>query len=213
MLGLPGAGKGTQAKRLAAANGVPHIATGDIFRQAVADRTPLGLEVQAIMARGQYVPDTLTIDIVRERLAHADARAGFVLDGFPRTAAQAQALDAFLTAAGTPLDHAVLLEVDAETVIRRVSGRRICPSCGAIYHVDTDPPGPEGACRRCGATVTQRPDDSEAVQRRRVDVYQRETAPLIPFYQTAGRLLRVAGEGAPDAVAARLAAALRGAKA
>ena len=162
------------------------------------------------MARGQYVPDAVTIGIVRERLEQPDARLGFVLDGFPRTAPQAEALDALLDPAGTALEHAVLLEADAETVVRRLSGRRVCPSCGAIYQVDTDPPGPGGACRRCGATVVQRADDQEEVQRRRVDVYQRETAPLIPFYDGQGKLLRVSGTGTPDEVAGRLAAALEG---
>ena len=208
MLGLPGAGKGTQAKRLAAARRVPHVATGDIFRQAMADGTPLGRQVQEIVARGAYVPDRLTIEIVRERLAQDDARAGFVLDGFPRTAPQADALDTLLAARGTGLDHAILLEMDAEAVIRRLSGRRVCPQCGAIYHVETDPPGPDGACPRCGAAVVQRPDDQADVQRRRVEVYERETAPLVPFYAAQGRLLRLSGAGAPDDVTARITRAL-----
>lgn len=208
MLGLPGAGKGTQAKRLAAGGGVPHVATGDIFRQAMADGTPLGREVQAIVARGAYVPDSLTIEIVRERLAQADAGTGFVLDGFPRTAPQAEALDELLAAQGRALEHALLLEMDVEAVIRRLSGRRVCPQCGAIYHVETDPPGADGACRRCGATVVQRPDDQADVQRRRVEVYEKETSPLIPFYAAQGKLVAVSGSGNTDEVAGRIAGRL-----
>jgi adenylate kinase len=209
MLGLPGAGKGTQARRLAEANAVPHVATGDIFRQAMADGSPLGQQVQAVVSRGELVPDALTVAIIRERLARPDAGGGFVLDGFPRTRPQAESLDALLDG-GAALEHAVYLEVDVEAVVGRLAGRRVCPRCAATYHVETDPPGPGGTCLRCGATVEQRADDRPEAQRRRVQAYQRDTAPLLPYYAAQAKLVRVVGTGAPDAVAARITAALGG---
>lgn len=191
LLGLPGAGKGTQAALLAGVAGVPHVATGSIFRQAVADGTPLGLQVQAVMERGGLVPDTLTIAIVRDRLAREDCRGGFVLDGFPRTLAQGESLDASLAAMGQELTRAVHLDIAEERAIARLAGRRTCTHCGATYHIEADPPAPGGRCRRCGNIVIQRADDAEDAQRRRIEAYRRDTEPLLAYYDRQGKLVRV----------------------
>lgn len=211
LLGLPGAGKGTQAARLAEVLGVPHVATGDMFREAMAAGTPVGLQVKAVVEAGAYVPDGLTIALVEERLRQPDCAPGFVLDGFPRTVGQAEALDRLLGRAAARLDRVLLLDVPEAVVLARLTGRRTCPACGATYHMASAPPGPGGACLRCGATVVQRADDREDVQRRRLETYRTLTEPLVPFYAAAGRLVRVSGEGAVDAVAARLRAAAVGA--
>ena len=214
LLGLPGAGKGTQAALLAEKAGIPHVATGNIFRAAMSKGTPLGLQVKAIVDSGALVPDALTIAIVRERLAEPDCKRGFVLDGFPRTVPQAEALDEILTAAGSPLERAIYIDVPEERVVARLAGRRTCPHCGATYHVQTDPPNADGTCRRCGHAVTQRADDAEDAQRRRVQAYRRDTEPLLPYYDRTGKLARVPGEGAVSEVAIRvLAAATPGATA
>lgn len=210
LLGLPGAGKGTQAAILAASGGVPHIGTGDMFRQAVAQGTELGQRVQDIMRRGALVPDDLTSAIVRQRLAAEDCGAGFVLDGFPRTVAQAEALDQMLGERGRRLDGAVLLVADVDTVVQRLSGRRVCPQCGATYHLQTDPPADGGLCRRCGQPVTQRADDTEKAQRQRIAVYDEATAPLIGFYQDQGKLWRCDGMGEVPTVTTRLRDLLAG---
>ncbi len=211
LLGLPGAGKGTQAALLASSAGVPHVATGNIFRQAMTAGTPLGLQVREIVERGGLVPDQLTVAIVRQRLMEADAARGFVLDGFPRTVPQALALDAMLRGMAAPLERAVLLQMTADEAVARLAGRRVCPRCGATYHLQAAPPAPDGTCPRCGAAVEQRADDREEVQRRRVEAYEGETAPLVPHYEAAGRLLRVPAGGDVADVAARLRAALAGA--
>ncbi len=213
LLGLPGAGKGTQAALLAEIAGIPHIATGNMFRAAMSAGTPLGLQVKAIVDSGALVPDALTIAIVRERLAEPDCEPGFVLDGFPRTVPQAEALDEMLTAARTPLERALYIEVPEDRVVARLAGRRACPACGATYHVETDPPKADGTCRRCGHAVTQRADDSEEAQRRRVQAYRRDTEPLLPYYARQGKLVRVPGEGAVREVSARVLAAVPGAAA
>ena len=210
LLGLPGAGKGTQAVALAARGGVPHVATGNIFRQAIADRSALGLQVQAIYDAGALVPDALTIALVRDRLARSDSAAGFVLDGFPRTVPQASALDEMLEAQGHPLEVAIHLHVPAALVLGRLVGRRWCPNCGAVYHVESDPPASGDACRRCGTAVVQRADDREEVQRRRLEAYRAETEPLLPYYAAAGKLVTVDGAGSVQDVAARLQAAVQG---
>jgi adenylate kinase len=210
LLGPPGAGKGTQAALLAGAAGVAHVATGDIFRRAVAEDSPLGRQVRGILERGDLVPDELTVSLIRGRLEQPDCAAGFVLDGFPRTLAQAAALDGLLAASGTALDAAIALEVTDEVVLRRLSGRRVCPACGATYHVDTDPPGPGGVCRACGAVVRQRDDDREETVQRRLQVYHRDTAPILGYYAERGLLLRVVGEGTVPEVAARVRAAAQG---
>ncbi len=207
LLGLPGAGKGTQAALLAAHAGVPHIATGNIFRAAMAAGTPLGQQVKAIVDAGALVPDALTIAIVRERLLEPDCASGFVLDGFPRTVPQAVALDEQLRELGQDVERAIYIDVSEDRVVSRLAGRRTCPECGATYHVATDPPNSDGTCRRCGHMVVQRADDTEAVQRRRVDAYRRDTEPLLPYYQRQGKLVRIPGEGAVADVAGSVAAA------
>ena len=201
LLGPPGAGKGTQAARLAASARIAHVATGDMFRQAVAAGSDLGARVRDVMERGALVPDDLTVAVVRQRLGAGDCGPGFVLDGFPRTLPQAEALDGLLAEIERPLDAAIALEVPDAVVLRRLAGRRVCPRCGATYHVDTDPPGEGGVCRRCGEVVAQRGDDQEETQRRRLEVYQRDTAPLLGYYAAQGRLVAVGGDGPVDVVA------------
>jgi adenylate kinase len=207
-LGPPGSGKGTQAARLAAAAGVPHIATGDIFRRHVQEGTPLGVTARRYMDRGENVPDDLTIAMVRERLAEPDASAGFVLDGFPRTLPQAEALDALLAELGQALGHAVYLRVDDEEVVGRLSGRRTCPSCGAVYHLKSQPPRRPDRCDACGAELRQRDDDREEVVRRRLAVYRAQTLPLLPYYAAQGKLREIDGHRPVEAVAAAVRAAV-----
>lgn len=209
LLGPPGAGKGTQAVRLAEKAGVPHISTGDMFRQAVREGTPLGREAKAYMDRGALVPDEVTIGIVRERLAKDDAAKGFVFDGFPRTTVQAEALDRILAELERPLEAVVNLVVPDEEIVRRLAGRRVCPQCGATYHVAFNPPAEPGRCDRCGAELVQRHDDREETVRERLGVYHRQTAPLVDYYREAGLLVQVDGTGDVDAVTASVLEALR----
>lgn len=207
-LGPPGAGKGTQAGRLAQRLGVPHVSTGDIFRAAIAAGTPMGELARPYVESGRYVPDEIVVGIVRERLEAPDCAAGFVLDGFPRTVGQAEALDGLLAERGTPLDAVVHLVVADETVVRRLTGRRVCPRCGAIYHVDADAAAAAGRCARCGAALVQRDDDREDVVRRRLAVYREQTRPLVEYYRGRGLLRDVDGEGGVDEVARRIEQAL-----
>ncbi|MCL6521240.1 MAG: adenylate kinase [Firmicutes bacterium] len=207
-LGPPGAGKGTQAAILARELGIPQISTGDMFRAAVRDQTPLGREAQRYMEAGQLVPDEVTIGIVEERLRADDCREGFILDGFPRTVAQAEALDRILAAAGRPLERAVEFVIGEEEVVRRLAGRRTCPRCGAVYNVYTQPPQREGRCDRCGEPLVQREDDREETVRARLAVYRRQTAPLVDFYEAGGRLVRIDASRAPGEVTAALKEAL-----
>jgi adenylate kinase len=193
--GAPGAGKGTMASRAAAAYGLPHISTGDIFRQAMKDGTPLGLKVKAVIESGGLVSDALTIDLVRERLARDDARRGWLLDGFPRTIAQAEALASF-----NPEDHVINLEVSDDKVIERLSGRRMCPTCGRIYHVSFMPPKAPGLCDDDGGALYTRPDDREESVRVRLDNYRTQTVPLVDFYRTRLTLVPIDGEGDADTV-------------
>jgi adenylate kinase len=201
-LGPPGAGKGTQAERLAAALGVPRVATGDIFRQAVREGTPLGRQAKEYMDRGALVPDDVTVGIVRERLAQPDCAAGFVLDGFPRTLPQAEALDRILGELGRPVQHAVLLTVPDEEIVRRAAGRRVCPRCGATYHLVSSPPRVDERCDACGEALVLRDDDREETVRSRLEVYRRQTEPLAAYYRQRGLLRPVDGTGPIDAVEA-----------
>ncbi|MDI3316675.1 MAG: adenylate kinase [Bacillota bacterium] len=207
-LGPPGAGKGTQAAVLAREMGIPQVSTGDMFRAAVRDQTPLGREAQRYMEAGELVPDEVTIGIVEERLRARDCQNGFILDGFPRTVAQAEALDRILSAMGRPLDRAVEFRVDEEEVVRRLAGRRSCPQCGAVYNVHTQPPRQAGVCDRCGSQLVQREDDREETVRARLAVYRTQTAPLIGFYEQSGRLVRIDAARRPDEVTAELKEAL-----
>lgn len=200
LLGPPGAGKGTQAARLAEKLKIPHISTGDMFRRAMAEGTPLGLVAKSYVERGQLVPDDVTIGLVRERLGAEDCAAGFLLDGFPRTVAQADALEKILRELGRPLDRAVNLVVPDEKLIERAVGRRVCPNCGATYHVVYNPPRQEGICDVCGHPLRQRDDDREETVRRRLEVYYLQTEPLIKYYERAGLLENVNGDQDMDSV-------------
>ena len=212
LLGAPGSGKGTQAHRLAERSGIPQISTGDLLRAAVARGTPLGLQAKAAMESGGLVDDALVLGMIRERLAEPDARAGFILDGFPRNLVQAAALDGLLAELGQPLDAVVQLEVDPAELVRRISGRRSCADCGRVFNVLTSPP-PSGAAAVCPKTgaphrLIQRPDDNEATVAERLRVYEEKTRPLIAFYQSRGLLRVIEAEGGLDAVTQRLAQAL-----
>ena len=208
-LGAPGAGKGTQARRLAAASGVPQVATGDMLREAVAAGTPLGHEAKRYMGSGALVPDEVVIGLVDERLARPDARGGYVLDGFPRTVAQAEALDALLRRRGQDLDRVIFFDVSREELLRRLTGRRICRQCGTAFHLVSAPPKVAGRCDQCGGELYQREDDAEGTVARRLDVYETQTAPLLDYYRTRGLLVRVGGEGPVDRVAVEIQKAVR----
>jgi len=210
LLGAPGAGKGTQADLLSKKFGVPHIATGDMFRAAKAARTPLGLLAQQYMDKGALVPDDVTIGIVEKRLNQPDAERGYVLDGFPRTEPQAAALDALLARLSQQLDAVVELAVSRAELLRRLTGRRVCPNCGRNYHIEFAPPAKAGVCDRCGHALEQRGDDSEATVARRLDVYEDSTRPLVAYYEKKGLLHRVDGTRPVDEVSAAVAAAARG---
>jgi adenylate kinase len=201
-LGAPGAGKGTQARQLAAEWGVPQVATGDMLREAVARRTPLGLEAKRHMDSGGLVPDDVVVGLVAERLAQPDARAGFLLDGFPRTVAQAEALERLLRERGLGLDRVIFLDVSREELLRRLTGRRVCRQCGSGFHVVSAPPRTPGRCDRCQGELYQRDDDAEGPVARRLDVYRTQTAPLLDFYRDRGLLATVAGEGGMERIAA-----------
>ncbi len=193
-LGPPGAGKGTQAKLLAKEEGLVHLSTGDLLRTAIARGTPTGLKAKSFMDAGGLVPDEVVDVLIEERLREPDARAGFILDGYPRTLAQATALARMLAAARTPLTRVVLIEVQDERLVARSSGRRSCASCGAIYHVSSKPPRREGVCDGCGGRLDQRADDREEVLRERLRVYREKTAPLVAHYGAQGLLARVNGD-------------------
>ncbi|HEY7222136.1 MAG TPA: adenylate kinase [Micromonosporaceae bacterium] len=209
LVGPPGAGKGTQAEFIAAHLAVPKISTGDIFRAHLAGGTPLGLEAKRYMESGQLVPDEVTIDMVRQRLAEPDARDGFLLDGFPRTLPQAIALDKLLGDLAVSLDVVLELVVDDDEVIRRLSGRWICRGCGKIWHETFDPPTHEGRCDRCGGELYQRDDDKAETVAERLRVYARDTAPLVDFYGAQGKLVGIDATGPVEDVTERAKDALR----
>jgi len=199
LVGAPGAGKGTQAKRLAEHYGIPHVSTGDMLRAAVAAGTDLGKKADAYMRAGDLVPDDLVIAMVIERLGQADCERGFILDGFPRTRPQAEALDRALAEAKIPLDAVVLIDVPDEAILDRITGRRSDPETGTIYHVRFNPPPPAVADR-----VVQRKDDTEEAVRARIAKYHAETEPVLPFYEGRGLLVRVDGMRHPDEVVAEI---------
>ena len=212
LLGAPGSGKGTQAQRLIQAHGVPQVSTGDLLREAVARGTDLGKRAQAIMASGGLVDDDTILGIIRERLAQPDAARGFILDGFPRTLPQADALKALLAALGKPLDAVILMEVDSAALFKRLTGRRTCKTCGLVFNVHTAPPPSPPPCG--GRCVTpelfQRPDDSEATIGKRLEVYEAQTRPLVEYYRGEGLLRTVDAEGDIDVVTQRLTRAIAG---
>ncbi|MBI5572777.1 MAG: adenylate kinase [Desulfomonile tiedjei] len=202
LLGGPGSGKGTQAKKLTETYSVPQISTGDIFRAALKEGTPMGLKAKTYMDKGELVPDDVVIGVVEERLSKPDLGKGYMLDGFPRTLPQAQALDGMLQRLGQNLDHAVLVDVPDEELVARLAGRRTCRNsdCGAMFHVMFNAPKKEGICDKCGSELYQRDDDSEATIRERLKVYNKQTAPLIDFYDKKTLLRRVAGVGPIDEI-------------
>jgi len=208
LVGPPGAGKGTQAKYLAKHFSIPAISTGDIFRANVVAKTELGLQAKGYMDAGDLVPDEVTIAMVRDRLNEDDATSGFLLDGFPRTVPQAEALDEMLAEMGTPLDGVLELKVDDEEVVRRLSGRRTCRQCGHVWHLEFDPPKEAGVCDLCEGELFQRDDDQPDTIRRRLEVYLEQTAPLVDYYQHAGLLVTIEAVGAVDGVTKRAIAAL-----
>lgn len=208
LLGPPGAGKGTQAKKIADQYGIVHISTGDLFRDNIKNQTPLGKKAKAYMNAGNLVPDELVIALVEDRIAKDDCQNGYLLDGFPRTVAQASALSDYTEKTGKPLDFALSIEVPEEKLIDRIVGRRVCPNCGASYHVTFNPPKKDGVCDRCGGTLTQRKDDTEATVKNRLDVYNKETAPLIDYYRCKDILATVNGDQDVDVVTADIFKAL-----
>ncbi len=202
LLGAPGSGKGTMAQKLTAALDIPQISTGDIFRKNLKEETPLGLQVKSIMASGALVPDEITIEIVKNRLAEDDCQKGYILDGFPRSIAQAKALDGF-----QQVDYAVKLDVDKEVVVKRLSGRRFCPDCSGTYHVSAL--SDETVCPHCGGKLIIRADDAEETVRERQRVYESTTLPLLEYYDKQGKLLTVDGNGTVEEVYDRILAALK----
>ncbi len=200
MLGAPGAGKGTQAKQIAAKYSIPHISTGDIFRANIKNGTELGKKAKEYMDQGALVPDELTCDLVMDRISQPDAVNGFVLDGFPRTIPQAEALDKALTAAGQSMDYAIDVDVPDENIVNRMSGRRACLKCGATYHIVSIPTKVEGICDVCGEPVVQRDDDKPETVQKRLTVYHEQTQPLIDYYKGKGILKSVDGTVPMDQV-------------
>lgn len=204
LLGPPGAGKGTQADVLAAHYGVPHVSTGDLFRYNLRQGTPLGLEAKGYMDRGILVPDDVTGRMVADRIDREDAAPGFILDGYPRNLVQGEALEEMLRARQLHLDRAVAVDVPEDVLLARITGRRLCPSCGATYHTLYNAPRREGVCDRCGAELLQRPDDRAETVAVRLGVYRDETAPLLAFYRERDLLTTVSGLGSVEEVAARI---------
>lgn len=200
IMGRPGAGKGTQAVNIKEYYNIPHISTGDMFRAAIKNQTKLGLEAKSYMEQGALVPDEVTIGIVEERLLEDDCKNGFLLDGFPRTITQAEALDAFLTKNGVALDAVLDVNVPAEILVRRMVGRRVCKTCGATFHVEFNPPKVDGICDNCGKPLIQRADDTEATAVNRLAVYDQNTAPLLDFYAKKNLLKTVNGDQSLDKV-------------
>ncbi|KAA0560348.1 adenylate kinase [Bacillus sp. AFS015802] len=194
LMGLPGAGKGTQAEKIVDKYGIPHISTGDMFRAAIKEGTELGLKAKSFMDNGDLVPDEVTIGIVRERLSKEDCEKGFLLDGFPRTVAQAEALENILADLGKKMNYVININVDKDILMERLTGRRICKECGATYHLVFNPPTEEGVCDRCGGELYQRADDNEETVQNRLDVNIKQTQPLLAYYEDKGYLKNIDGQ-------------------
>jgi adenylate kinase len=209
LIGPPGVGKGTQGRLLSRTFGIPEIATGDIFRNAVKERTPMGTAAKSYMDAGKLVPDDVTIGLVEERLAASDTANGFILDGFPRTAQQATALDALMHKNGFHLDAVLEITVEANELIRRLTGRRLCAVCQTPYHMESAPPRLPGVCDRCGGPLVQRPDDDEATVLKRLGEYQSKTAPLTEYYRASGLLKAIDGNGDVESVNNRIMTTLQ----
>lgn len=208
LVGPPGAGKGTQAQFLSLHFAIPHISTGDIFRANLKDGTPLGLEAKGYMDRGELVPDSVTNEMVRDRLTKDDLANGFLLDGFPRNVAQAEVLRAILADKKTPLDAVLELAVDTAEIVLRLSGRRVCRNCGKVWHLEFDKPSNPSVCDICHCELYQRDDDKEDVVTRRLEVYQEQTAPIIAFYRTEGLLITISAVGSVSDITDRAISAL-----
>jgi adenylate kinase len=205
LLGPPGAGKGTQAKRLERDYGMPQLATGDMLRAAVASGSELGQQAKKVMDAGELMPDDLMVRMIEDRIAQDDCKNGFILDGFPRTTAQAEALDEMLQKRGTALDHVIELKVDEEALVDRITGRYSCANCGAGYHDRYQQPNSEGVCDHCGSTdFKRREDDNEQTVRSRMQAYRDQTAPILPYYQAQGKLQQVDGMADIDEVTAQI---------
>lgn len=209
MLGPPGAGKGTQAALLAERIGTPHVATGDLFRAALKNETELGLTAKSYMERGELVPDEVTIAMVRERLEESDCDGGVLLDGFPRTIEQAEALEGLLTDQGKTVDRALFIDADEDELVRRLSSRWTCRNCQAVYNVISNPPIEEGKCDMCGGELYQRSDDVPETVRNRIRVYWQQTSPLIDYYRDEGLLITIKSEGGIERVQEKILEALR----
>ena len=203
IFGPPSAGKGTQAQKLSKQYGVPQVATGDLLRKAVADKTPLGLKVKSYLDQGKLGPDELIVQLIKERVAKPDCKKGFLLDGFPRTMGQAKELERM-----TDIDLVLSIVVDFESLVERAVGRRTCPKCSAVYHIKFNPPMNEGECEKCGSKLIQRDDDREDTVRNRLSVYQEQTAPLIEYYRKRGKLVDIDGSGGIDAVYSQMVKAI-----
>ena len=210
LLGAPGAGKGTQAKMLIEKYKIPQISTGDILRKAVADGTPLGKEAKVIMDQGGLVSDKIVLGLVEERIKQPDCKAGFILDGFPRNTVQAEALDKILTAMGAPLTIALNIDVDMNDLLKRLTGRRTCKSCQQMYNIHFSAPKKEGTCDKCGGELFQRDDDKEETIKKRLDVYQKQTAPLIDYYSKKNIMKTVMGVGSIEDIFKKAVAAIEG---
>ncbi len=209
LLGPPGVGKGTQARELAERLGVPHVSSGDLFREALAARTPLGIEAQKYLDRGELVPDSVTVGMVAERLAKRDCVQGAILDGFPRTIGQARALDTFLAQRGTAVAVVAHINASLETLLRRLGGRWTCRNCSAMYHVLYNPPRVPGKCDACGGELYQRADDTPETHRKRIEVYLQQTSPLIEYYRQRGLVVEIDGQQDIDGVRAGLLRAVQ----
>lgn len=210
LFGPPGAGKGTQAQFIVESFGIPQISTGDMLRSAVKAQTALGIEAKAIMESGGLVSDEIVLGLVRERLSSDDCRSGFILDGFPRTLPQAEALLSLLSAMGKAIDHVISLDVASSEIVLRLSGRRACIACGKGYHVQNDPPVVAGVCDACGAELIQRADDSEETVKNRLDVYEQQTAPLKVFFESRGLLRQIDGSKPIKSIQSQIRSCLEG---
>ncbi len=212
LLGAPGAGKGTQADIIVKEMGLPHVASGDLFRQALKDETPLGKQAESYMKAGKLVPDEITIKMILERIAQPDCKNGCVFDGFPRTLEQAKALDVALEKAGKSIEKAIYIEVPEEALLDRLTGRYVCRVCQSPYHIKNSPPKKKGVCDKCSGELYQRPDDKEETIRERLKVYFAQTMPLLEYYEKKGKLLRVNGNQHIDEVGKEIVKFLKGLK-
>lgn len=210
LMGSPGAGKGTQAKLLQERFDIPHVSSGDLLREAMKRKTPMGVQAKRYMDRGELVPDAVLLGAIEDRLRRNDCARGFILDGFPRTVAQADALAAMLSQMGGEIDHVISLRVPREDVIKRLSGRRTCRDCGTMYHIIFDPPNNSGICNKCNGELYQRDDDQEDTILARLEVYEGQTAPVLDRYRHQGLLREVDGVGGPDQVFQRILGAVQG---